>query len=99
MKSRRNTLAALAVVATGVLTGCGVSAPPAAELAFEVIDTLDVSDSVKDCMRLVVADFQLTDDQAVGFDGLDDVASKAADGNAQAQNIMDDFEADLAACN
>ena len=100
--SPRSVLAAAGVAV--VLTACGASAPPADELANEMIDTLEqngvpVSDEVKACMHLVVEEFQLTDDEAQGFDNLDDVADKAADGQAQAIVIMDRFEADLAACN
>jgi hypothetical protein len=87
-----------------VLTACGASAPPARELADEMIDTLEqngvpLSDEVKDCMHKAVDDFQLTEQEAQGFEDLDDVASKAADGQAQAIQIMDRFESELAACN
>jgi hypothetical protein len=92
-------LAALAVVSVGVLTACGASAPPADELADEMIDTLDVSDEVKACMHDVVANFSLSEEDAQGFDDLDDVAAKAADGQERAIQIMDDFEQQLAACN
>jgi len=86
-------------VAVSVLTACGASAPPAKELADEVIETLDVSDAVKDCMKAAVADFSLTDEQAQGFNDFDDVAAKAAGGNELALGIMADFQAALASCN
>jgi len=89
------SLASLSLV---LLTACGTSPPPAEELAFEVIDTLDVDESVKACMRDEVTGFSLTDEQAQGFENLDDVAAKAADGNELAQNIIAAFEASLAAC-
>ncbi|MDJ0769250.1 MAG: hypothetical protein QNJ12_10665 [Ilumatobacter sp.] len=89
----------LAVLAAGALTACGASSPPAEELALEVIESLDVDESVKECMRDEVTGFTLTEEQAQGFVDLDDVADKAARGNEQAQNIMADFEASLAACN
>jgi hypothetical protein len=100
--SPRSLLAAAGVAL--VLTACGAAAPPAKELADEMIDTLEqngvpLSDEVKDCMHEAVADFQLTPDEAQGFDDLDDVAAKAADGQAQAIQIMDRFESELAACN
>lgn len=84
-------------------TACGASAPPAEELANEIIDTLEsngepLSDEVKRCMRDKVDDFELTDDEQQGFSDLDDVASKAADGQAQALQIMERFEASLASC-
>ena len=87
------------MVGLSVLTACGASAPPARELADELIDTLEVSDSVKACMRTEVADFALTDEQAVVFEDLDDVAAKADGGNELALGIMADFQAALAACN
>ena len=89
----------VAVVALSVLTACGASAPPARELANELIDTLDVSDGVKNCMYAKVDDFSLTEDQAQGFEDFDDVAAKAAGGNELALGILDDFEAALASCN
>jgi hypothetical protein len=98
----RPLLAGLAF--TAVLTACGASAPPADELANEIIDTLEhdgvpLSDEVKACMHRKVDDFALTPEEAQGFENLDDVANKAADGNEQAKLIMDRFEAELASCN
>jgi hypothetical protein len=98
VKAPRSIVATAALSLT-VLTACGASAPPAGELAIEVIETLDVSDSVKACMTGVVTGFELTEEEAAGFDNFDDVAQKAADGNQLALRIMDDFEADLARCN
>lgn len=88
----------MAVAALSVLTACGASAPPAKELADEMIDTLDVSDSVKDCMHLEVEDFALTAEEATGFEDFDDVAAKAAGGNELALQIMQRFEDSLASC-
>lgn len=82
-----------------VLTACGSSPPPGRELADELIDTLDVSDDVKACMRDEVERFQLTDDELVGFEGLDDVAEKASNGQEQAEQIMQRFQDALASCN
>ena len=97
---KRQLLAAPAlVVSLAVLTACGASAPPARELADELIDTLEVSDEVKACMHDAVAEFSLGEEDAQGFDDLDDVAAKAADGQERALQIMDDFERSLAACN
>lgn len=98
MNRRRSVLAA-AVASLTVLTACGASPPPAQELALEAIDTLDVDETVKACMRAEVEGFSLTDEQAQGFKDLDDVAAKAAGGNELAQNIIADFEAALTACN
>ena len=82
-----------------MLTACGASAPPGKELANELIDTLEVSDEVKDCMHEAVTDFGLSEEDAQGFDSFDDVAAKAADGQERAIQIMADFERSLAACN
>jgi hypothetical protein len=98
--SRRRSFLPLVVVAFSVLAACGASAPPAKELADELIDTLDVSDEVKACMKAEVADFTLTEQQlAFGFENLDDVAEAADGGNQQAFDILADFETALAACN
>lgn len=64
-----------------------------------MVDTLDVSDAVKDCMRQEIDDFSLTEEQAQGFSDFDDVASKADGGNELALQILGDFQAALAACN
>lgn len=96
--SRRSILA-LAAVPVLVLTACGSSAPPARELALEMVETLDVSEDVKQCMRDEVESFSLTEEQAAGFEDFDDVATKAADGNEQALQILGDFQAALASCN
>jgi hypothetical protein len=81
------------------LTGCTDSAPPAAELADEMIDTLDVSDAVKDCMKAEVEGFALSEDEATGFKDLDDVAKKADEGQEQAKQIIARFQEALASCN
>ena len=64
-----------------------------------MVDTLDVSEPVKECMREQINDFSLTEEQATGFSDFDDVASKAADGNELALQIMGDFQSALATCN
>ena len=87
------------MLSLSVLTACGAAAPPAKELADELIDTLDVSVEVKACMHDRVAGFTLTPDQATGFSDLDDVAAKAAGGNELAIAILGDFQAALASCN
>ena len=105
MKTRfasRSLLAGVALMT--VLSGCRASAPPAKELADEIIDTLEVdgvpvSDEVKACMHKEVADFNLTEQEAQGFSNLDDVAHKADAGNEEAKLIMKRFEDALASCN
>jgi hypothetical protein len=86
-----------------VFSACGASPPPAAELAEEMIDTLvlqeGLSQAVADCMKEEVEGFELTEQEAQGFNDLDDVAQKASDGQAQALQIMERFEDALAACN
>jgi hypothetical protein len=101
----RRSSSVLAVVAGAlVLSACGSGAPPAAELADEMIDTLrvdgvPVSDEVKACMKAEVEGFELTEQEATGFEDLDDVATKAADGQEQAKQIMARFEESLRSCN
>jgi hypothetical protein len=94
----RHSIIALAAASITVLSACGASAPPAKELAVEMVDTLDESDAVKACMRQEVEDFNLTEEQATGFSDLDDVASKAAGGSELALQIMGDFQDALATC-
>ncbi len=96
MNARRSIFAAASLAV--VLTACGASAPPARELALEMVETLDVSEDVKACMRGQVEDFRLSEEDAQGFSDLDDVASKAADGQERAIQILADFEAALASC-
>lgn len=104
MKTRRSRSSLLALTAAAlVLTACGASAPPGAELADEVIDTLEengepLSDTVKSCMKQAVEDFALTEQEAQGFKDLDDVAAKADDGQEQALQIVARFTDELAAC-
>lgn len=98
MKSRRS-ITALAIASFTVLTACGVSAPPGKELAHEMVETLDVDESVQDCMHQEIDSFGLTEEQATGFSDFDDVASKAADGNELALVIMGDFRDALDSCN
>jgi hypothetical protein len=97
--SSRRSIIVLAAASITVLSACGVSAPPARELALEMVETLDVSEPVKECMRDTINDFSLTEDQATGFSDFDDVAAKAADGNELALQIMGDFQTALASCN
>ena len=95
--SRRRSLVAVAALSLTVLTACGASAPPGKELADEMIETLPVSDDVKECMHEAAADFQIGPDS--GFESFDDMAQKAADEQPQAVAVMAEFEAALASCN
>jgi polyhydroxyalkanoate synthesis regulator phasin len=101
VKSRRSIIALAAALVT-VLSACGASAPPARELATEIVDTMvergDITESEAACMRQEVEDFSLTEQQAQGFSDFDDVAAKAADDNELALQIIGDFQAALASC-
>jgi hypothetical protein len=107
VKTRRPSRSLLAGgVLVVTLGACGAAAPPADELANELIDTLEadgvpLSDAVKDCMHGVVDEFTLTDEerQSTGASDLNDVADKAADGQAASQAVIDRFQAELTACN
>jgi hypothetical protein len=101
VKSRRSIIA-IAAASVTVLSACGASAPPAKELATEMVDSMverdGLSEAAADCMRQEIEDFSLTEEQAQGFSDLDDVASKADGGNELALQILGDFQAALAAC-
>ncbi len=81
---------AVAVLAGAALTACGATAPPAAELAIEVIDTLEVDEDVKQCMRDEVAEF--------GEATLDEIAKLASEGDSRGLEGMEEFQAALAGC-
>ena len=81
---------AAAVLAGVALAACSATAPPAAELAVEVIDTLEVDEDVKQCMRDEVAEF--------GESTLDEMAKLASEGDSRGVEGMDEFQAALAGC-
>ena len=85
----RSVLAAV-ILSAGALTACGASAPPADELAIEVIESLDVSDSVKACMIAEVDTFAAED--------LDQIAAAADDGDAEGLAAIAAFQAALEDC-
>jgi hypothetical protein len=76
----------VAAVALVSLSACA-STPSAKRVALDVVDTLEVSDTVKDCMRERI--------EAYDQDDLQDIAELADDGDA-AQ--LTQFENDLRAC-
>lgn len=86
-------VALVALAATG-LTACGASAPPANELAIELIDSLEADKTLSateaDCMR----------DRVGEYDGetLDDLAERADSENAEALAELAQFQQDLADC-
>ena len=101
MTSRRSIIA-LAAASVAVLSACTNSAPPARELALEMVDSMvlleEITEAEGECMRSEVESFSLTEEQAAGFSDFDDVAAKAADGNEQALQILGDFQEALATC-
>ena len=79
------------LVAVAGLTACGASAPKAAELALEVVETLDVNENVKACMRAEINKFQ--------GETLDEIAKAAeSDKDPVAIAQLQAFEDSLAAC-
>ncbi|MGH9133192.1 MAG: hypothetical protein ACRDZZ_04590 [Ilumatobacteraceae bacterium] len=85
----RSVLVVLAAI--GCLAACN-STPSARRVALDVIDTLDVGEQVKECMREKV--------EAMSKDDVDDFAKGANEDppDPEAQAALDQFEADLAAC-
>lgn len=98
LRSNRRRVTLLVAVSLSALAACGNPAPPAKELAVEMIDTLNESENVKACMRQRVEEFTLTPEEATGFEDFDDVAAKADGGNVLAQQVIARFESQLAAC-
>lgn len=106
MKPPKNRLFAVtAALSVSLLSACGSSNPPAAEIAEEVVDAQDLPDSVKACMHDVIDNFTLTDAEKASNVGtnLDEVSEKADSGSkeekAKAQAIIDRLQSDLTACN
>ena len=91
--NRRSLVALVALAATG-LTACGASAPPANELAIELIDSLEADGTLTErqaeCMRDRVGEYT--------GDELDDLAERADSKNAEALEGIQQFERDLAGC-
>jgi hypothetical protein len=80
----------LALVALVGLSACA-STPSARRVALDVVESLDVPDDVKECMRDSI--------EAYDQDELQDIAEQADAGLAEGTAAMSRFEADLAACN
>lgn len=91
--NRRSLVALVALAATG-LTACGASAPPANELAIELIDSLEADGTLTadqaGCMRDRVGEYT--------GEELDDLAERADSNNAEALEGIQKFERDLRAC-
>ena len=80
------------LVAVGGLTACN-STPSAKRVALDVIDTLPVTDEVKECMRVKVEAY--SEDEIKAFaEGADEDPP-----DPESQEALDQFEADLADCN
>ena len=91
MGARLFRSALVAVVALGALAACN-STPSARRVAFDVIDTLEVDDGVKSCMRERVESY--TADEIADFaEGADKDPPDAASVEA-----LEKFEDDLRAC-
>ncbi|HWM21609.1 MAG TPA: hypothetical protein VNO51_18090 [Ilumatobacteraceae bacterium] len=92
MSSRPFRSFLVVLVAIGGLTACN-STPSARRVALDVIDTLDVSDSVKACMRAKVEAY--TKDEIADFaEGADEDPP-----DPESQAALDKFEDELADCN
>jgi hypothetical protein len=80
------------LVAVGGLTACN-STPSAKRVALDVIETLPVSDSVKECMRVKV--------KAYDEDTLESIAEGANQEPPKPEDeaALAEFEADLESCN
>jgi hypothetical protein len=80
------------LAAIGGLSACN-STPSAKRVALDVIETLPVSESVKECMRVKV--------EAYDEDTLENIAEGANEDppKPESQLALDEFEADLESCN
>ena len=87
----RSVLVVLAAI--GGLAACN-STPSARRVALDVIETLSVSEAVKDCMRTKVEE-DYTEDEIKAFaEGADEEPP-----DPEAEEALARFEADLADCN
>ena len=80
------------IVAVGGLTACN-STPSARRIAFDVIETLPVSDEVKECMRTKVEEDYSQDEIQAFAEGSDETPQ-----DPEAKAALARFEADLADC-
>ena len=83
----------VAVAAIGGLAACN-STPSAKRVALDVIETLPVSESVKECMRMKVEEDYSEDEIEAFAEGADKDPP-----DPESQEALDKFEADLASCN
>jgi hypothetical protein len=87
----RSVLVVLAAI--GGLAACN-STPSARRVALDVIETLPVSDEVKECMRTKVEEDYSQDEIQAFAEGSDETPQ-----DPEAKAALDRFEADLADCN
>ena len=87
----RSVLVVLAAI--GGLTACN-STPSARRVALDVIETLPVSESVKECMRTKVEESYSEDEIKAFAEGADEEPP-----DPESQAALDRFEADLESCN
>ena len=96
MTTSRRPVAVLAVAAVSLLglTACS-SDPSAKRVAQDLVKTIAADEpEVEECMLEVIDGYSTDELEAIGEDSLDgDAAAQAA-----AQEALDKFEADLAAC-
>lgn len=63
-----------------------------------IVESLDVSDDVKTCMKKEISGFQVPATFSDKFASLDAAATAAAKGDAAAQQVVKQFETALEAC-
>ena len=91
MKLRSFAIASLALVGAFGVAGCQ-NAPSAERVALEVVETLDVDEAVKACMRDKIENDYTTEE-------LEEIGEAAAEEQAQGLEALQRFEDDLASCN
>lgn len=83
------TVVVVVALALGSMSAC-TSIPSAQRVALDAVETLDVDESVKQCMRDIINDY--TEDE------LQEIGDLAVEGNADAVTQLGFFEGRLAAC-
>jgi chorismate mutase len=89
-RSRSVAVASLALVAVLGASACS-SSPSAKRVALETVETLDVPEPVKECMRVKIEE-EYTQEQ------LEDIAQGAASGDQADLESLGVFQADLQRC-
>ncbi len=95
MKSSRRTVTLLAVAAMSVLGLSACSSDPSAKrVAEDLVNTLAETDDERDCMLAIVDEYGEDRLQQLGEDANGSDATK----KAAADEALDEFETELAAC-